>query len=203
MKKTNGQRRLRWRPLATLLALAALGALVLAGCGGSSGGSETATAASASGSSSDQGEGPGGFQMSAETTECLQEQGVNLPEPGEGGGPPEGEGAPPAGEPPAGGEAPGFGGAQSEEMQEAFEACGIEAPQGGPGGAPDTDSASFRESVKEYAACVRENGYDMPEPDFSGDGPVFDESEVDREDPDFKSASAKCQDALGQQGGQE
>lgn len=177
------------------LVLVAAAALLLAGCGGSGGsdsGSEESSAAT-----SEQAGGPGGFpEISDETRSCLKENGVELPDPGQGGppagGPP--EGGPPAGEPPQ-----GFakGGA---EVKKAFEECGVELPQGKPEGAP-MNSSAFRKSIKEYAACIGENGYDLPEPNVSGEGPVFKESEVDREDPKFEVANEKCQSLLGAPGG--
>ena len=42
-----------------------------------------------------------------------------------------------------------------------------------------------------------ENGYELPEPNVSGEGPVFKESDVDREDPTFKSANEECQSLIG------
>jgi hypothetical protein len=36
------------------------------------------------------------------------------------------------------------------------------------------------------------NGYALPKPNFSGKGPVFSSSQVNRNDPKFKTASAKC-----------
>lgn len=57
--------------------------------------------------------------------------------------------------------------------------------------------------VSPCLSCVRENGYDLPEPNLSGEGPVFDESEVDQEDPKFKEASEACQSKLGGPGGGE
>jgi hypothetical protein len=209
-----------------LLLLVALGALALAGCGGSSGGG-TATSAGATTSSggtesgetggeSSKGGGPGNFEISEEAQKCLQEQGVELPEfkggeggPPSGGEPPAGGELPEGGEPPQGekpeGGAPGFGGEQSEEMKEAFEACGVETPEPGQGqGGPNTNSAAFKKQVQKYVACVRENGYDLPSPNLSGEGPVFDESEVNQEDPEFKKASEKCQSLLaGPNGGGE
>ena len=113
---------------------------------------------------------------------------------GEGGKPPQG-GEMPEGGPPGEG---GPGGEGFEKMQKAFEECGVETGgfKGGPGaGAPDMNSAAFRKQIKEYTACVRENGYELAEPDFSGEGPVFDESEA--ESAAFKKASAKCKDLLG------
>ena len=47
-----------------------------------------------------------------------------------------------------------------------------------------------------YVACVRENGFDLPDPDFSGDGPIFDPDQVDQTDETFQAASAKCQSTL-------
>ncbi len=51
---------------------------------------------------------------------------------------------------------------------------------------------------KPFAACMRDNGFDMPDPDFSGlalrgDGPF---GEVDLEDPAFESALEQCDDIL-------
>lgn len=205
MKKTrrnSGFRSWRMPPLGIAGVLAIVAALAVAGCGGSSGSSSSSSSseASSTGASSEAGGPPsGGFEISEETRSCLKEQGVELPEPGQGGELPEGA-EPPSGGPPEGGAPPSFGGAQGKKMQEAFKECGVEMPEGGqgkPGGAPDMNSAAFRESLKKYVACVRENGYELPEPNLSGEGPVFDESEVNQEDPEFKAASEKCQSLLG------
>lgn len=190
MNRKHGARGSRRAVVASLTgALAVLAAALLAGCGGSSGDSSTEGSSTAS---FGQAGGPASFELSEDTRACLEEQGVELPDPGEG---PPGGGAPPEGGPPAGGPPQGFG-QGGEEMKEAFEECGAELPRGGPGG-PPMDSAAFRESIEEYAACMRENGYELPEPNVSGEGPVFKDSEVDREDPKFKSANEKCQSLLG------
>lgn len=209
MKKTRRIHRFRsWRmpPLGVAGVLAIVAALAVAGCGGSSSSSSSNQESSTGISSEAAGKTPGGFEISEETRSCLKEQGVELPEPGQGGELPEG-GEPPPGQAPEGGEPPSFGGAggtQGKKMQEAFKECGVEVPEGGqgkPGGAPNTNSAAFRKSLKKYVACVRENGYDLPEPNLSGNGAVFDESEVDQEDPEFKAASEKCQTLLRGAGG--
>ena len=80
----------------------------------------------------------------------------------------------------------------------AFEECGVELGElKGPGGkgGPNVNSASFKKQVKEYVACVRENGYELPEPNFSGEGPVFEGTES--QSAAFKKASASCQSLLG------
>jgi hypothetical protein len=170
--------------------LAIVAALAVAGCGGSSSSaSPTSEEGTTSSSSQAAGPGPGHFEISEEARTCLKEHGL---EPPEGGKPPVGggtEGGPPA----------GFGGAggNGSKLKGAFEACGIEGPmgKGKPGGAA-TSSAAFRTSVKSYVACVRENGFEMPEPNLSGEGPVFSQSEIDQEDPKFKAASEKCESIL-------
>ncbi len=175
-----------------------LGALLLAGCGGSSGGGSTessTTTASTSG-------GAGSFEISAEDRRCLKEKGVELP------GFKSGEAGPPMGEndePREGGEGgppPSAGGPIGEEGKKAFEECGVEMPEfkggpGGPGGAvpPNLNSAAFKKQVREYVACVRENGYELAEPNFAGEGPIFDKSESESEA--FKKASEQCQGMLG------
>jgi hypothetical protein len=210
MSSKERNRKMKRTMLGTALALI-LGALVLAGCGGSSGGSSTetsTTAGASSGSESSGAEGkPGGINISEEAKKCLKEKGVELPDlksgeggPPEGGEPPSGEaGAMPEGaegEPPAG----RFGGEGNEEMTKAFEECGFETPDlkggpGGEGGTPNVNSAAFKKQVEKYVACVKENGYELAEPNFSGEGPVFEKAES--ESAAFKKASASCQSLLG------
>ena len=180
-------------------------ALTLSACGSDTSTNTTGTQASAS-----PGTGPRGF-MNEEVRSCLEKQGVELPEPPQGGDgqPPQGADGPPAqgGEPPAGGfpgtpPAGGPGGMSDEDrekMQEALKACGVEMPEGGPGGGgprPDANDADYQARVQDYVACVRENGFDLPDPDFSGDGPIFDPEEVDQSDETFQEASATCRDKL-------
>jgi hypothetical protein len=178
------------------------GALVACGGGssGSSGGGTTNAAAF----------GPGG-QLSASDRECLQKNGLTLRGGPQGGTPPTGTtaGPPPGasgtstngGGPPGGvfiGPGGGSGPRQMpENARKAFQACGIQSPSPQTaGGGPNVDSSAFRQSVTGYVACIRQNGYDMPDPNLSGKGPVFDESKVNRDDPKFQSASQKCQQLL-------
>ena len=66
----------------------------------------------------------------------------------------------------------------------------------------DFDATAFQDTLLEFAACMRDNGYDMPDPDFSnsgggpgtgGGGPF---GEVDRSDPDFIAAEEACGDIM-------
>lgn len=186
--------------LGLMSVLAVLAGALLIGCGGS-GDNESSSEESSTTSPARVG-GPGGFaEISDETRACLKEMGVELPEPGQGG-PPAGApptGMPPEGGPPAGGPPQGFG-KGGAKMKKAFEECGMELPQGKPEG-PPMNSGALRKSIKEYVACMGENGVKLPEPNLSGEGPVFKESEVDRTDSKFKAANGKCQTALGMPGG--
>jgi hypothetical protein len=84
-----------------------------------------------------------------------------------------------------------------------MKACGASVPSGGrQRTAPDVNSAAYRKSIEAYAACVRQNGFDLPKPNFSGKGPIFDPDEVDQADATFKKASAACQSTLRQGQGQ-
>ncbi len=45
-----------------------------------------------------------------------------------------------------------------------------------------------------YVACVRQHGYNLPKPNFSGKGPVFPANI--RSNPKFQTASKACQSLL-------
>ncbi|MDW5594573.1 hypothetical protein VSS74_09510 [Conexibacter stalactiti] len=191
-------------------------ALPLAACGSSDdgSGSTTSTVAAAAGQ---------GGRDRGELAVCLREHGVELPQPPAGAGrpdgAPQGEGTPPDGAttpegappgdgsgPPAGGPGGGFFGrdlsdAERERLEAAFEACGgsFGGERGGPGmpgragAAGGRGGAPSAAALEQFVACVRRNGYDLPDANTSGDGPVFDDDAVDRDDPAFVSASRTCQ----------
>jgi hypothetical protein len=67
----------------------------------------------------------------------------------------------------------------------------------------ETEDRTEREDeLLAFAACARDNGYDMPDPDFSsagtpgsgGGGPF---AGLDRDDPAFQTALAACSDVFG------
>lgn len=69
-------------------------------------------------------------------------------------------------------------------------------------GLDSEDRTEREDELLAFAACARENGYDMPDPDFStertpgqgGGGPF---AGLDREDPAFQTALAACSDVFG------
>lgn len=104
----------------------------------------------------------------------------------------------------------GDGTVDRETMQAAREACQGEldgVTLGFRGQAPD--QTELQDMFVEYAACMRENGYDMPDPDFSSFGPGGDGqpgqgggpfAQIDPDDPGFAAAQEVCQDILGDSG---
>ena len=170
-----------WAPL---VMAAILAAVALAACG-SSNSSSTSTKATASTSSQK--------NRFAALQECLKKQGVTLPSrpSGSAGGP--GAGAP-TGAPPSGGTGgfkPPEGGSQSK-LQEAIKKCGGGVP--GTGARPN--SAAAKSALTKYASCMREGGVNLPTPNTSGKGPVFDTKGIDTSSSTFKSAQKKCQSQL-------
>jgi hypothetical protein len=94
-------------------------------------------------------------------------------------------------------------GVDPETARAAMEACveNIEGVSLGRRG-DDFDVTAFQDALLEFAACMRSNGYDMPDPDFSGGGggpggggggPF---GQIDRADPDFIAAEEACSDIM-------
>jgi|SRR5664280_1322745 hypothetical protein len=180
-------RRQRIRPL---LVLCALGACVaLAACGSSGGG---ATSAKSSSTSASNAGGPGSSRFAA-LSSCLKKQGITLPSaPSRAGGQP---GGPTAGAP--GGRPGGFQlpkGVTRAQLQAALKKCGANRfLRRGPG---TLNSASSRAGLVKYAACLRQNGVNVPAPNTTGKGPVFSTKGIDTSSSKFKSAQSKCQSDL-------
>lgn len=175
-----GRRRVR-----PLLALCALGASVtLAACGGASSASNSSSSAT---SSTNSGRGPGSSQF-ASLSSCLKKQGITLPSRPSGA-----TGGPPGTGTPGGGFQLPKGVSQSQ-FQAALKKCG-----GGNlarGRAAGVNSASARAALTKYAACLRKNGINVPAPNTSGNGPVFNTNGIDTSSSKFKSAQSKCQSEL-------
>lgn len=58
--------------------------------------------------------------------------------------------------------------------------------------------SEFQDDLVAFSQCMRENGFDMPDPDFSAltsTGQIYPEN-LDPNDPDFEPAFEACQDTL-------
>jgi hypothetical protein len=197
---------MRKAPRGTIFTIVALAVgCLMAGCGSASSTSTSSASAAATSSStttsgSTTAAGSGGF--SARRTQlvaCLKQHGVTLPS-RPAGAPPAGgtgTGTTGTGGPPAGGGGffgGGGGGARrfanNPKMLAAFKACGA--------------NFGFRRgnfagrishtTITKYVDCVRQHGYNLPNPNFSGKGSVF-PSNI-RTNPKFVAASKACQSIL-------
>jgi len=97
-----------------------------------------------------------------------------------------------------------FGGVDRDVVRAAFQACSgdLEGLAFGPGGG-DFDPAEFQDTFVEFAACMRDHGVQMDDPDFSsfgpgqrgeGGGPFGD---IDFDDPTVQDALDACQSIFG------
>jgi hypothetical protein len=183
----------------TVCALALL-VLLLVACGG--GGSEDGVAAASedtSGSddsgddSSDDGSASDSEEELIDWVECMRDEGIDVPDPQV-----DADGNLTLGPGLGGGGGGGGGQLDPEALQDATEVCG-EVPQSAFGG-ERPDQTEIQDTLLEFAQCMRKNGYDMPDPNFSGGSAVnltevF--GDIDTNDPAFQEAAEACQDVLG------
>jgi hypothetical protein len=123
-------------------------------------------------------------------------QGITLPAPS-GNRPPAGTGT--TGQAGPRGGAGGFKlpeGVSRTQFQEALKKCG----GGNFGGGGRFNSATSKAALTKFVACMRENGVDLPTPNTSGNGPVFNTNRINTASSTFKSAQAKCQSDLRARG---
>jgi hypothetical protein len=167
-----------------MTALGAFLLLALAGCSSagdadipSAGGPQSSTASAAQASDE---------EKAREFTDCMRDNGVDLPDPE-----PDGDGGFDFGldQASVGPGDPGF--------QKALKACRDKLPGGG---AQYFDDPEVQAQLREFAQCMREHGIDFPDPDPDGGfGDAL--GDLDRSSPAFQSALAACKDKLPQRGG--
>jgi hypothetical protein len=171
----------------------ALGGLIAA-CGSASKTTTSSTTASAAAGGA--GGAPNASRRAA-LAACLKQRGVTLPArpPGASGGPPPGSGGSNgtatngSGTTPRRGFFGGGGFANNPKLRAAFQACGARFGFGG-----GQRSRLSRAAITKYVTCVRQHGYNLPNPNFSGKGPVF-PSNI-RTNAKFQAASRACQRLL-------
>jgi len=92
------------------------------------------------------------------------------------------------------------GDVDQEAMQAAREACSGDLEGVGLTFRENRDRTVEQDAFLTFAICMRENGFDMPDPDFSNTGPGGDGKgpfgEIDLEDPDFIVAMEPCRQFL-------
>jgi hypothetical protein len=197
-----------------LTAVIVLAALLLAACGGSSSSSTSTSAAATSaapaagggGASGPTGaDGAGGARFSA-LRECLAKNGITLPKRGPRAGA-TGKG----GFKGATGRGGFFGGGgggfalpkgvNRAQYEAALKKCGGGFPGAGRGGFPGAGRGGFNSPARtaaltKFAACMRQNGINLPAPSTTGTGPIFNTKGIDTASTQFKTAESKCQSDL-------
>jgi hypothetical protein len=187
--------RRRWWILAACAV--ALLVLLLAACGGGGSDDGVASASEDSSGSDDSGgdSSSGGSASDSEEelidwVECMRDEGVDVPDPQV-----DADGNLTLGPGLGGGGGGGGGQVDPQALQDATEVCG-EVPQSAFGG-EQPDQTEIEDTLLEFAQCMRENGYDMPDPDFSGEGGLTSAfGDVDTNDPAFQEAAEACEDIL-------
>ncbi len=182
-----------------ILLLAAVG---LAACGGSSS-TTTTTNAAATGAStgggttnpgtpstgtSSTGAHPAGQPNAGRFTavrECLSKKGITLPQrtPGVAG-------------------LAGSGGIKMPsgmthaQLAEALKSCNVKYAGGRVAQPAHALPARFHNVLARFAACLRQNGANVGEPNTSGKGPIFNTKGINTGSPQFRAAAMKCRTTL-------
>jgi hypothetical protein len=166
----------RRRPATAVLVLL-LTSLVLAACGSSSkspsSSASTTTSASTATTPLNKAGIAGRF---TQIRECLQKNGVTLPRftPGQR---------------PRGLQLPK--GMTRAQYEAALKKCGVR--RGGPGaGASRLNNPAYKATLVKFAACMRQHGVPVSEPNTSGKGPIFNTTGINTSSAQFKAASASC-----------
>jgi hypothetical protein len=60
------------------------------------------------------------------------------------------------------------------------------------GGLRRFNNPARRQALARFAACMRENGVNLPEPNTSGNGPIFNTKGLQTNSTQFRTAEAKC-----------
>jgi hypothetical protein len=157
--------------------------LALASCGGSSNASSSIAAATAP-SGGATGAGAGRFHA---VRECLEKNGVKLPPrtPGQG-------------RPPGGGFFLGGGtarrlppGVSRSQFEAAIKKC-----RGGFRPGARLRSPAYRSALASFAECMRSHGINLPAPNTSGSGPIFNLGSIQTNSAQFKAAQSACRTVL-------
>ena len=176
--------------LAAVVLVLVLASLVLVACGGSSNTASSSNAASAATSTTSGGAGVRGGRFSA-LRECLKNQGITLPRRSPGS-----TGTPGAGVLLGSGSGQGRtlpSGVSRAQFEAATKKCG-----GGnfARGRRALNSPARANALSAFAGCMRANGVNLPAPNTSGKGPVFNTSGLNVSSTQLNAARAKCASAL-------
>ncbi|MFJ3939912.1 hypothetical protein ACIPYR_22520 [Streptomyces parvus] len=161
--------RSRGRSFAAACALAAALTLTATACSGDGGGTKDGGSASGGAKTKE--------DQALEHRTCLREQGLDIPEPKPGQ---DGMGLTIDG-----------GSMSKEKMEKAFKACEDKAV----GGGPKELSQAEKDKMVAYARCMRQNGFDMPDPKFDGGAMQAAPALKSKDMKKFEKANKACESA--------
>jgi hypothetical protein len=188
----------RRNPTVATFVLVMLASLCLAACGGGSSNSSSTNAGTSAGSTTSttgKAAGAAGRSRFAALRECLQKNGITLPKRPTGGK------RPPAGGFLGGGTTNGPklpAGVTRARYEAAIKKCGgLDGRGGFAGGAGARfSSPAAKQALAKFAACLRTHGVNVPEPNTSGKGPVFNTKGLNTSSAKFAIAESKCRSDL-------
>lgn len=173
----------RIRHRAALTFIAALAAVCLAACGSSTASSSASGSPSAAVSSPAHTSGTSVAR--SKLVACLKAHGVTLPARPPGARRPRSDSGGPGFFGGGGGPRRGF--ATNPKLRAAFRACGGRRFGG-------RRLALSHAAITKFAACVKQRGYTLPAPNFSGKGPIF-PAQIER-NRRFQAAARACRTDL-------
>ena len=174
----------RTRTLLSALLLAAL----VGGCGtGAAAGDDAGSDEPGGGGSAVRGPSPELQDAMVAFAECMRDEGIDVPDPGEGGGLVVGGGH--------GGLDPA-----DPEFQEAEEECRpiLDEAEASMPKPSDEEIAEMRDSMLAFAECMRDHGVDFPDPEFDERGRAAMRFAGDPDDADFEDAQEACAEEMGE-----
>ena len=121
-------------------------------------------------------------QAMADFAQCMRENGVDVPDPGSGErGAVRIEGS-------------------ADELREAEEACAEYREKIKPPDLSDEELAEAKKAALAHSRCMREQGIDVPDPQFNADGGAMVQigpgAGIDFDSPEFREAEEACRDEL-------
>jgi hypothetical protein len=175
----------------------AVGVLTLCGCGGAAGGdSGIATAGGRATPTASATPSLSAEQAGLKFAQCMRAHGVDMPDPQVGAG---------------GGTSIRIQGKVTPQtVDKAQKACEQYMPKLGGTGSRGKPDAAAQERALKFAKCMRTNGVDMPDPDFTGGGVRIRSQGGGSggagqgprpDDPTFQKALKACRSLLGGDGG--
>jgi hypothetical protein len=180
--------------LVRLTAIVGIAMLALTACGSDS--DDTGDVASISGDTGDSDADSADTEQEAlEWAQCMRDEGVDIPDPE----------TDEDGNLRMGRVQVGPGGIDPEDFEAAREVCG--EPPGREMSAGD--QSEMQDAALEFAQCMRDKGYDWPDPEFNEDGGMMfkrgpGDGQIDMEDPEVQADMNECQEAfdgVGPEGG--